>query len=145
MPQTPFTQQDFQTEDREVLPTPEHSCTRKNFLRLWPNDDEDADLPSEESSENGDGHVEGSTEGTNSEATSRLEKLQRYVKAISPSGFRSTEERRIGLGRNAGERRRRKKASRKQATWEKRHLSCFGHIVHLQDSVLKCSGITVDA
>lgn len=118
MPQTPFTQQDFQDRrQRSAAPTPDTAAPGRTFSRLWPNDDEDADLPSEESSENGDGHVEGSTEGTNGEATSKTGEIAE----IRQSDFAKWFWEHRGETNRAWKKRRREAAKEKRHRENKRH------------------------
>lgn len=71
MPQTPFTQQDFQERrQRSAAPTPDTAAPGKTFSRLWLNDDGEDDLASEGSLEDADAQLGKSTELHDGESTS---------------------------------------------------------------------------
>lgn len=118
MPQTPFTQQDFQDRrQRSAAPTPDTAAPGKAFTRLWSHEDDDADLPSEASQEDGDGNVETSTERTGVESTSNTGEAAE----IPQSDFAKWFWEHRGETNRAWKKRRREAAKEKRHRENKRH------------------------
>ena len=111
-PQTPFTQQDFQDRrQRSAAPTPDTAAPGKTFSHLWLNDDGEADLASEGSSEHADLHPEASAEGNGGDGTS----------TAGEAGETPQSEFSKWFWEHRGETNRAWKKRRREAAKEKRH------------------------
>lgn len=118
MPQTPFTQQDFRDRrQRSAAPTPDTAAPGRTFSRLWSNDDEDGDLPSEGSLDNIDEYTEKSMEHTKGEASSDAG----GVAELPQSDFAKWFWEHRGETNRAWKKRRREAAKEKRHRENKRH------------------------
>lgn len=118
MPHTPFTQQDFQERrQRSAAPTPDTAAPGKTFSRLWSNDDGEADLASEGSSDDADVYFEKPTESKGGEATSNTGKAGE----IPQSEFAKWFWEHRGETNRAWKKRRREAAKEKRHRENKRH------------------------
>ena len=118
IPQTPFTQQDFQQRrQRSAAPTPDTAAPGKTFSRLWPTDDRKADMVSDGSLEDADVHSDKFMEPKGTEAASSTGEAAE----IPQSDFAKWLWEQRGEPQRAWKKRRRDAAKEKRHRENKRH------------------------